>query len=306
MHQENYSLKWHAYSDHLKTMMKEMMMNEDFSDVTLVTEDKKHIKANINILSACSPVFKDILKKEKNTNPILYLRGIQYTEMESIMQFIYLGEATFYEKRLDEFFAIAKSLEIKELCNSNAGTETDGLKDEPSSCDQDTSIQIHQCELCQKAYSDARGLARHKQSVHEGIKYACDQCDQQFTDKSYLTKHFLSKHEGVKYACDQCDYQAPTKGQLTTHIQSRHEGVKYTCDQCDFQATTNNNLNRHIQSRHEGIKYACDQCEYQATRKGHLIRHIQSMHEGIKYSCDQCEYQATNHSHLKRHIKSMH
>ena len=30
-------------------MMKELMMNEDFSDVTLVTEDKKQIKANINI-----------------------------------------------------------------------------------------------------------------------------------------------------------------------------------------------------------------------------------------------------------------
>ena len=54
MHQEKYSLTWHTYSDHLKMMMKELMMNEDFSDVTLVTEDKKHIKAHINILSTCS------------------------------------------------------------------------------------------------------------------------------------------------------------------------------------------------------------------------------------------------------------
>ena len=115
MHPEKYGLTWHAYSDHLKSMMKEMMMNEDFSDVTLVTEDKKHIKANINILSACSPVFKDILKKDK-FSPIMYLRGVQYTELESIMQFIYLGEATFYEERMDEFLAVAKSLEIKELC----------------------------------------------------------------------------------------------------------------------------------------------------------------------------------------------
>ena len=48
MHQEKYTLTWHTYSDHLKTMMKELMMNEDFSDVTLVTEGKKQIKANIN------------------------------------------------------------------------------------------------------------------------------------------------------------------------------------------------------------------------------------------------------------------
>ena len=63
MHREKYNLTWHSYSDHLRSMMKELMMNEDFADVTLVTEDKKQIKANINILSACSPVFKDILKK---------------------------------------------------------------------------------------------------------------------------------------------------------------------------------------------------------------------------------------------------
>ena len=118
MHQEKYSLKWHTYSDHLKSMMKGLMMNEDFSDVTLVTEDKKQIKANINILRACSPFFKDILKKDKNSSPIVYLRGVQYSEMESIMQFIYLGEATFYEKRMHEFLAVAKSLKIKQLCNA--------------------------------------------------------------------------------------------------------------------------------------------------------------------------------------------
>ena len=90
MHQEKYSLSWQNYSDHLKTMMKQLMINEDFADVTLVTEDKKHIKANIGILSACSPVFKDFLQKDKNASPIMYLRGVQYSELESIMQFIYI------------------------------------------------------------------------------------------------------------------------------------------------------------------------------------------------------------------------
>ena len=105
MHLGMYSLTWHTYSDYLKTLMKELMMNEDTSDVTLVTEDKKQIKAHINISSACSPVFKDILKKEKNSSTVIYLRGIQYSEMESILQLIYLGEAKFYEERMTEFLA---------------------------------------------------------------------------------------------------------------------------------------------------------------------------------------------------------
>ena len=57
MHQEKYTLTWNAYSDHLRNMMKEML-NDDFTDVTLVCEDRKYIRAHKNILSACSPVFK--------------------------------------------------------------------------------------------------------------------------------------------------------------------------------------------------------------------------------------------------------
>ena len=57
MYQEKHSLKWQNYSDHLRSMIKELLMNKDLADVTVVTEDKKQIQANISILSACSPVF---------------------------------------------------------------------------------------------------------------------------------------------------------------------------------------------------------------------------------------------------------
>ena len=46
-------------------MMKDLMMNEDFADVTLVTEDKKHIKAHASILSSCSSMFKDVFIQAK-------------------------------------------------------------------------------------------------------------------------------------------------------------------------------------------------------------------------------------------------
>ena len=305
MHPEKYSLTWHTYSDHLKSMMRELMMNEDFSDVTLVTEDKKQIKAHINILSACSPVFKDILKKDKNSSPVMYLRGIQYTELESIIQFIYLGEATFYEERMDEFLAVAKSLEIKEICN--AETEfNDEPKDSPTTNDQDTSTELveeqpvipdiknkedqqercvvngnakFECDQCDKTYSGHSGLYTHKQSVHQGVKYACDQCDFKASYRCYLNAHFKSKHEGVKYACDQCDYQATAQSNLIVHIQSKHDGVKYACDQCDHQSITQRNLTVHIQSKHDGVRYACDQCDYQAKWKGDLTKHIRSKHD---------------------------
>ena len=94
-------LTWHTYPDHLRETMQEMMTSGDFADVTLVSDDKRSIKAHRNILSACSPVFKSILQLEPQHNhPVIYLRGIQHSLIESILQFIYLGEATFHEKQL--------------------------------------------------------------------------------------------------------------------------------------------------------------------------------------------------------------
>ena len=144
MHQEKYSLSWEAYSDHLRSMMKELMMNEDFSDVKLVTEDKKIIRANIDILSTFSPVFKESLKRDKSSSPIIiYLRGIQYSEMESIMQFIYLGEATFYKERMDELLAVAKSLEIKELSNAESETNDENEPDDDSSTNNQDMLTVN-------------------------------------------------------------------------------------------------------------------------------------------------------------------
>ena len=39
-------------------------------------------------------------------------------ELESLLQFIYLGEATLYQERMQEFLDSANSLELKEIGNN--------------------------------------------------------------------------------------------------------------------------------------------------------------------------------------------
>ena len=63
MSQDKYNLRWHTYSDHLTEMMQDILSDE-FADVTLVCDDKRTIKAHRNILSVCSPVFKDIFRMQ--------------------------------------------------------------------------------------------------------------------------------------------------------------------------------------------------------------------------------------------------
>ena len=76
MDNEKHTLTWHTYPDHLRGIMRDMMRSEDFADVTLVTNDKKSLKAHRNILSACSPFFNTVLlnsdpEKKKLLHPKL-------------------------------------------------------------------------------------------------------------------------------------------------------------------------------------------------------------------------------------------
>ena len=184
---EKYTLTWHNYSDHLREALQEMMSTSDFADVTLVTDDKQQIRAHRNILSACSPVFKSIFQIDSiNANQVIYLSGIQHSEMESIMQFIYLGEARFCEERMREFLRVSKNLEIKEL---STGIEMNYQEESNENIVPDENMDI-------------------------AAAPSCNVCDQQFTTQGSLIRHIQSKHEGVKYACNQCDYQATQQSSI--------------------------------------------------------------------------------------------
>ena len=118
MQKEKYNIIWQSYSDHLRDMLHEMMKSNELTDVTLVCDDKKQFKAHKIVLSACSSVFKGIIEDLPQNNSVIYLRGINHNEMESILEFMYLGAATFHEDRMKEFLNVAKSLEIKEICKN--------------------------------------------------------------------------------------------------------------------------------------------------------------------------------------------
>merc|ERR1712126_567009 len=110
MHQEK-----NTHSDQLRGMLHKMMKSNELTDITLISDDKKKYKAHKIVLSACSTVFKSIINNLPQNNSVIYLRGIQHEEMESILQFMYLGVATVHQDNIDDFLNVAKNLEIKEI-----------------------------------------------------------------------------------------------------------------------------------------------------------------------------------------------
>merc|ERR1712126_702721 len=94
------------------------------------------ILAHKAVLSSASSIFQELLLINSNSNPILYLKVVKHAELESILQFIYLGEAKVLENRLDLFVSASKELKIKELNKSGGsykciqGIENQGPKQE--------------------------------------------------------------------------------------------------------------------------------------------------------------------------------
>ena len=214
MHQEKYDLNWHNYSDHLREMLHALMKSNELTDVTLVCDDKTQFKAHKIVLSACSTVFKSIINDLPQNNSVIYLRGIQHQEMESILQFMYLGVATFYQERMNEFLNVAKNLEVKEISKdvefdqdnktSVAPDITDNYNEPEASNNESVQILQHKTDS-----HDNRQISDSFESERNiGGMLVCDKCESQFTTKGNLKKHIQSKHEGVKYACNYCDYQA--------------------------------------------------------------------------------------------------
>ena len=111
--QEDLLLVESSHQDNLKEMMQHMITSEDFADVTIVSDDKKYIKAHKVILSACSPFLKSILQMDTN-NAMIFLEGIQYAEIETLLQFVYFGVATLSEERVNDIISV---LQIEEPSN---------------------------------------------------------------------------------------------------------------------------------------------------------------------------------------------
>ena len=234
MNHEKYNFTRHSYSEYLQEMMKDMMASADFADVTLVCEDKKQIKAHRNILSAFSPVFKDMLKIDKSNSSIIYLRGVTTSKMQPILQFIYLGEATIHQEKIDEFLSVAKSFEIKDFdLNKDWGaggptfTEegTERVEKNPPAVDESVMNESNE-QSCQNANIEYDSKSEvsdiESEMKEEGERIQCDECHQTFKCRGSKNQHKRSIHEGRKYPCNHCDYQAPQSGTLTRHIRSKH------------------------------------------------------------------------------------
>ena len=86
---EKVRYEWPKLFDHVASTLPGHLKFDKFTDVTLVSDDKKSFQAHKFLLSAFSSEIKDILLKLPHSHPLIYFRGIESQELQAIVQFLY-------------------------------------------------------------------------------------------------------------------------------------------------------------------------------------------------------------------------
>ena len=127
---EKFCLKWNDFQFNVTKSFSNLRKEEDFYDVTLVSDDQKQMSAHKVVLSSCSEYFKNILKQNKHSQPLLCLDGINSNELNNILDYIYYGSVNIHQDDLDRFLSISQRFKLEGLMTGEDNSKSnDALSD---------------------------------------------------------------------------------------------------------------------------------------------------------------------------------
>ena len=335
---EKYDLNWHTFTDHLVDKYKQLFSTKVFADVTLVCDGNQQLKAHKIVLGSCSKIFQQILESHPQKHPVIYLKDISYQDMESLLQFMYLGKASFYEERMNQFLSAAKSFEVKEISEGyevphNETEIVDNIETSPEpqlmettegenvivdqhfyQLEKNITTKMFTCPECDKESNHSEHMRRHIKSMHPHVNvkaksYKCPHCDKTSHDSSNLKRHIQSVHEQSKTKCVHCGKEFAL-ATLNHHKEVYHKEGEYHCNyqNCSEILITKHNLEKHIEVTHRrGERYKCHigDCDKDFKEHKPLTEHIISVHNNERFYCDElnCDYQAVSSQQVIHHMR---
>ena len=213
---------------------KDLLGQSDFTDVTLVSDDLQQIKAHKVILSYSSSKFKALLQNSGKQELFIYLTGVSYSEMQSMINFIYSGQTEISEEDLEHFLQIAAKFDVKGLTGYKLQDDIEPEpKPEPSIAEnpEPRIDETSPFKIVEKDYE-------FKQEINES------------KPETRVSKAKVADGEMPMLYCEGCDYKTTRPYTLNLHKKAIHEGVKHPCDQCEATFSFKHSVKIHKKSKH--------------------------------------------------------
>ena len=204
-------VKWNFQYETIFSMIQGLTNEDPFSDVTLVSGDELlDYQVHKFVLSAVSPVFKEILLNNPHEHPLIFLSGVRERELQYLLQLIYFGRTTVYDSQVDAFLKVLKEFQLSGIELPNR-TKTKHRPKIIRSFSPDEESAMRKMTGRRSKKQNTETVAR----INDMGRFECEECEASFTTKQSLTVHKESKHEGVRYECDRCDYKATQMSKST-------------------------------------------------------------------------------------------
>jgi len=243
---EKFCLRWNDFEKNISSSFRELKEDKDFFDVTIAC-DENQIQGHKVILSACSPFFRSVLKRNPHQHPLLYLKGVKYEEILLVLNFMYHGEVNVAQDELNSFLAVAEDLQVKGLTqnqpkSSRTAQEPNSSKryEEEESKQLPHSRQIHNQPRTKSTYShqpprftEKLQSRRDYHEISPQIKTetpAVIDCDDELENTQQLVESSDYQAEHVGYEYDQ-NYQEDSimyqEGEMQMHTgqQDNTQGI---------------------------------------------------------------------------------
>ena len=237
---EKFCLKWNDFNLNVSKSFSKLRHDNDFYDVTLVSDDQKQVLGHKVVLSACSEYFKNILKENRHLNPLLCLEGIKHNEINQILDYIYYGEVKIYQDDLDRFLNIAERLKLEGLMSekNDAAAYTEAIIDAKEVFNdtkdlvledevkfrngkEENKIAINSEEYPCIAELDAKILEHIEKDV--GGRWICKICAKSLRFKTHAKEHVEIHFDGLQFPCLDCGTLSRSRRGLRDHISSKHK-----------------------------------------------------------------------------------
>jgi len=248
MASEKFCLKWNDFQSCTSQSFHIFRKEKDFFDVTLVSEDQVQFESHKVILSASSNFFKNILRKNTHTHPLLYLHGIQSTSLQLILDYVYQGEVQIYQEQLDQFMTVASDLQImglQESSNVDDGKNYQAYND--SKYDQNPIVNRKEQKGFQNDQSEYENRVSSSKIVAIVDNEAGD--DTSITELMEKISQLTDKVDGI-YICKVCQKQAKDRTNLGKHIESHIDGITLTCEYCNKKFRSRTAIRLHKMKNH--------------------------------------------------------
>ncbi|XP_018025595.1 longitudinals lacking protein, isoforms H/M/V isoform X1 [Hyalella azteca] len=108
------SLKWNNHSSTFTGVLSHLRINNLYTDATLACEGKVFSVHKL-VLSTCSEYFQKIFEETDCRRPVIVLKDIKHTELDALLNYMYLGEVNVLQKDLSGLIKAAECLQVKGL-----------------------------------------------------------------------------------------------------------------------------------------------------------------------------------------------